>query len=79
MAYILRHTAWGRHVYAVGDDPDAAELAGVQTKRVLIQVYALAGLFCAIAGWVMIGRFGSVSPSAWCGACACNGCWRCAG
>jgi len=64
MSYVLRHTAWGRHDYAVGDDPDAAELAGVQTKKVLIQVYALAGLFCAIAGWVMIGRFGSVSPTA---------------
>ena len=64
LSYVLRHTAWGRHVYAVGDDPDAAELAGVQTKKVLIQVYALAGLFCAIAGWVMIGRFGSVSPTA---------------
>ncbi|MFC3570389.1 ABC transporter permease [Paracoccus sp. TOH] len=64
LAYVLRHTAWGRHVYAVGDDPEAAELAGVRTRRVLIQVYALAGLFCAVAGWVMIGRFGSVSPSA---------------
>jgi len=64
MAYVLRHTAWGRHVYAVGDDPEAAQLSGVQRDRVLIQVYALAGLFCAIAGWVMIGRFGSVSPSA---------------
>lgn len=64
MAYVLRQTAWGRHVYAVGDDPDAAELAGVQTRRVLIQVYALAGFFCAVAGWVMIGRFGSVSPTA---------------
>ena len=64
MAYVLRHTAWGRHVYATGDDPQAAELAGVPTKKVLIQVYALAGFFCAIAGWVMIGRFGSVSPSA---------------
>lgn len=64
MAYILRHTAWGRHVYATGDDPQAAELAGVPTKRVLIQVYALAGFFCAVAGWVMIGRFGSVSPTA---------------
>lgn len=64
LSYVLRHTAWGRHVYAVGDDPDAAELAGVQTKRILIQVYALAGLFCAVAGWVMIGRYGSVSPSA---------------
>jgi len=64
LSYVLRHTAWGRHVYAVGDDPEAAQLAGVQRDRVLIQVYALAGLFCAIAGWVMIGRFGSVSPSA---------------
>jgi fructose transport system permease protein len=64
MAYVLRQTAWGRHVYAVGDDPEAAQLAGVQRDKVLIQVYALAGLFCAIAGWVMIGRFGSVSPSA---------------
>lgn len=64
MAYVLRHTAWGRHVYAVGDDAEAAKLAGVRTDRVIVQVYALAGLFCAIAGWVMIGRFGSVSPTA---------------
>lgn len=64
LSYILRHTAWGRHVYATGDDPVAAELAGVPTKKVLIQVYALAGFFCAVAGWVMIGRFGSVSPTA---------------
>jgi fructose transport system permease protein len=64
MAYVLRETAWGRHVYAVGDDPEAAKLSGVKTSRMLIQVYALAGFFCAIAGWVMIGRFGSVSPSA---------------
>ncbi|MFN3844524.1 MAG: ABC transporter permease [Paracoccaceae bacterium] len=64
MSYILRHTAWGRHVYATGDDPQAAELAGVPTGKVLIQVYALAGFFCAVAGWVMIGRFGSVSPTA---------------
>ena len=64
MAYVLRQTAWGRHVYAVGDDPEAAELAGVQVDRQLIQVYALAGFFTAIAGWVMIGRYGSVSPAA---------------
>jgi fructose transport system permease protein len=64
MAYILRETAWGRHVYAVGDDPDAAELSGVQVSRQLIQVYALAGFFCALAGWVMIGRYGAVSPAA---------------
>ncbi len=64
MAFVLRHTAWGRHVYAIGDDAEAAKLSGVQVNRVLIQVYALGGFFCAVAGWVMIGRFGSVSPSA---------------
>lgn len=64
LAYVLRHTAWGRHVYAIGDDPEAAKLAGVNVNRTLIQVYALVGLICAFAAWVMIGRFGSVSPSA---------------
>jgi len=63
LAYALKHTAWGRHVYAVGDDPDAAELSGVQVRRVLISVYAMSGLICAMAGWVLIGRIGSVSPT----------------
>lgn len=64
LAYCLRSTAWGRHVYAVGDDPEAAELAGVSTHRTLMSVYMLVGFICGLAGWVMIGRFGSVSPSA---------------
>lgn len=64
LAYILKHTAWGRHVYAVGDDPDAAELAGVNVKGTLISVYVTAGVICALAGWVLIGRIGSVSPTA---------------
>ena len=63
LAYVLRHTAWGRHVYAVGDDPDAAELSGVNTRQVLISVYMLSGLICAFAGWALIGRIGSVSPT----------------
>jgi len=63
-AYILSNTAWGRHIYAVGDDKEAAELAGVNTDRVLIQVYTVAGLLCGIAAWVAIGRFGAISPGA---------------
>ncbi len=63
LAYALRSTAWGRHVYAVGDDPDAAQLSGVNVRRVLISVYALSGLICALAGWALIGRIGSVSPT----------------
>ena len=63
LAYALRHTAWGRHVYAVGDDPEAAELSGVNVRATLISVYALAGLICGLAGWALIGRIGSVSPT----------------
>lgn len=63
LAYVLRHTAWGRHVYAVGDDADAAELSGVNVKGTIISVYAVAGLICAFAGWALIGRIGSVSPT----------------
>ena len=63
LAYVLRHTAWGRHVYAVGDDKEAAELSGVNTDKVLISVYMLSGLICAFAGWALIGRIGSVSPT----------------
>ena len=64
LAYVLKHTAWGRHVYAVGDDPEAAQLAGVNVKGTLISVYVTAGLICALAGWALIGRIGSVSPTA---------------
>ena len=64
LAYALKHTAWGRHVYAVGDDPEAAVLAGVNVHKTLMSVYMLAGLICAFAAWIMIGRFGSVSPAA---------------
>ena len=60
--WVLNRTAWGRHVYAVGDDKAAAELAGIRTDRVLVQVYALAGFICAIAAWASIGRVGSISP-----------------
>ncbi|MDP2697226.1 ABC transporter permease [Thalassospira sp.] len=60
--YVLNHTAWGRHVYAIGDDKEAAELSGIRTNRTLISVYAVAGLVCAIGAWASIGRVGSVSP-----------------
>jgi len=60
--YMLNRTAFGRHIYATGDDPDSARLAGINTDRVLLAVYTIAGLICAIAGWVLIGRIGAVSP-----------------
>lgn len=62
--YILNWTAFGRHVYATGDDPDAARLAGIQTQRTLLSVYVLSGVICSVAAWALIGRIGSVSPQA---------------
>src|SRR4051794_14694769 len=56
VSFALLRTAWGRHVYATGDDLDAARLSGVRTDRVLLSVYMLAGLICAVAAWVLIGR-----------------------
>src|SRR5215218_7882178 len=63
-AWVLKNTAWGRHVYAVGDDAEAARLAGVRKDRVLLSVYVVAGLICAVAGWMLIGRIASASPHA---------------
>ncbi len=60
--YLLNRTAWGRYVYAIGDDKDAAELSGIRTDRILVSVYGVAGLVCAIGAWAAIGRVGSVSP-----------------
>jgi fructose transport system permease protein len=62
--YVLNRTAYGRHIYATGDDPEAARLAGINTDHILLSVYILAGLISAIAGWALIGRIGAISPTA---------------
>lgn len=62
-AWILRNTAWGTHVYAVGDDMLASQLSGINTKRVLFSVYLVAGVIMGIAAWITIGRVGSASPN----------------
>ena len=64
VAFMLGRTAWGRHVYAVGDDREAARLTGIRVDRVLLSVYVLAGAILAFGAWTQIGRdFGS-SPNA---------------
>jgi ribose transport system permease protein len=51
----LRYTGYGRMLYAVGDNPIAARLAGVRVWQVLVAVYALCGLFSAIGGLLLVG------------------------
>jgi fructose transport system permease protein len=64
LAYVLRQTGWGRHVYAIGDDREAARLSGIRVDRMLLSVYAVAGLVYGLAAWVLIGRIAAASPQA---------------
>ena len=63
LAFVLRYTAWGRHVYATGDDIEAARLAGIRTTRVIISVYLVAGFLFAMTAWILIGRVNAASPN----------------
>ena len=60
----LRETAAGRHVYAVGNNPEATRLVGIPTERVLLGVYVLAGVFYGIASLLAVARTGVGDPNA---------------
>jgi ribose/xylose/arabinose/galactoside ABC-type transport system permease subunit len=63
VGFALSQTAWGKHVYAVGDDIEASRLAGIRVNAVLLSVYTVAGLIYAVSAWILIGRAGSASPN----------------
>lgn len=60
----LRETAPGRHIYAVGNSPEATRLTGISTDRVLLGVYVLAGVFYGIASLLSVARIGAGDPNA---------------
>jgi fructose transport system permease protein len=62
--YALNQTAWGRHVYAVGDNAEAARLTGIKTGRVLLSVYTVAGLTYGIAAMLLVSRTELGDPNA---------------
>jgi fructose transport system permease protein len=63
-AFVLRETAAGRHVYAVGNNPEAARLTGIATPRVILAVYVLAGVTYGIAALLSVARTGVGDPNA---------------
>jgi len=63
-AFVLRETAAGRHVYAVGNNPEAARLTGIATPRVILAVYVLAGVLYGIAALLSVARTGVGDPNA---------------
>jgi fructose transport system permease protein len=63
-AYLLSQTAWGKHVYAVGNNPEAARLTGIPTRRLLLAVYVIAGFVYGIAALLSIARTSVGDPNA---------------
>jgi fructose transport system permease protein len=62
--WILANTSAGRKLYAVGDNVEAARLAGINTTQVLIGVYTLAALLYGIAALLLVARTGAGDPNA---------------
>lgn len=60
----LNKTAQGRYIYAVGGNPEAARLSGINVDKTLIIVYTICGFMSALAGIVLVGRVNSAAPLA---------------
>lgn len=60
----LHKTRWGRFVYAIGGNPEASRLAGVNVKRVLVSVYVIIGCLAGLAGFILSARLGSAEAVA---------------
>ncbi len=64
LAYVLRYTRFGRHVFAVGGNEAAAALLGVQVRRVKLLVYTISGALAGLAGILLASRLLSAPPTA---------------
>lgn len=60
--FITTKTIPGRHIYAFGGNPKAAQLSGVNTKKVMFWVYTNMGIMAALAGIIFTGRLNSATP-----------------
>lgn len=63
MGVILKYSYFGRYVYAIGGNIDAAKLAGVSVNKIIISLYAISGLLASVAGIVLTGRVSSGAPA----------------
>lgn len=61
--YFLNHTRTGRDIYAVGSNPDAAQVAGIPKQRIIFLVYLLSGLACGLAAVLWASRFESAQTN----------------
>ena len=62
--YVLEHTCFGRHLYAIGGNKEAARLSGINTKKDIYKVYIIGSLMAAVAGMILASRVNSATPTA---------------
>jgi D-xylose transport system permease protein len=63
MTFVATRTRFGRYVYAIGGNPEAAELAGIDTRRVIMKVFMLMGLLAAVGAAVSIARLNAATSA----------------
>jgi D-xylose transport system permease protein len=63
-AFLTQNTTFGRYLYAIGGNPDAARLSGINIRRYILAAYCVLGLLVGIASLLHTGRVGSASPDA---------------
>jgi fructose transport system permease protein len=64
VGYMLTQTAWGRHVYAIGNNREAARLVGIPVQNTLLSVYTFAAFLYGIGAWLALGRIPNADPNA---------------
>jgi D-xylose transport system permease protein len=62
LTYVTNRTTFGRHVYAVGGNPEAARRAGINVPRIRIMVFAISGMMAGVGGIVLAANVRSVAP-----------------
>ena len=60
--FVTKHTRFGRHLFAIGGNPEAARLSGVDVRRVTLGVYVILGVLTALAGLMLAARVNGVTP-----------------
>jgi len=62
-AVVLHTTAWGRRIYAIGNNPEAARFSGIAVDRYRLVLFMLTGAVAGLAAWLLTGRIGSTRPN----------------
>jgi putative multiple sugar transport system permease protein len=62
--FVTTRTVLGRHIYAIGGNPEAAELSGIKVKKIIFMVFGSMGTLCAVAGMLFASRLQSATTTA---------------